>query len=271
MNNNVAVMETKEFTTPLGLKVRVVMIDDVPWFVGKDVAACLGYSNASKAVMTHVYEEDKRKTMVNIADSQNGNVSKGATTTTLINESGLYSLVLSSKLETAKEFKHWVTSEVLPSIRKHGAYMTDETLEQALLSPDFLIKLATELKKEKEERQRLEGKVQEMTPKVNFATALLQDDNACITLGDYARHISGLGYPVSVKTIHKLFRDKGWLLSSEKNWNKPTQEMITAGYLTSREKLIYCNDGYGRMGKIVIVPLITPKGQEYFMQKLGVL
>lgn len=119
-----------ENTTPLGLKVRVVMIDDVPWFVGKDVAACLGYSNASKAVMTHVYEEDKRKTMVNIADPQNGNVSKGATTTTLINESGLYSLVLSSKLETAKEFKHWVTSEVLPSIRKHGAYMTDETLDQ---------------------------------------------------------------------------------------------------------------------------------------------
>lgn len=126
----IAVMETKEFTTPLGLKVRVVMIDDVPWFVGKDVAACLGYSNASKAVMAHVYEEDKRKTMVNIADSQNGNVSKGATTTTLINESGLYSLVLSSKLETAKEFKHWVTSEVLPSIRKHGAYMTDDILDQ---------------------------------------------------------------------------------------------------------------------------------------------
>lgn len=263
-NKNLAVMETKEFTTPLGLKVRVVMIDGNPWFVGKDVAECLGYKDVNKAVAMHVMSEDKRL-------NDKTSPSFGQRGATLINESGLYSLVLSSKLETAKEFKHWVTSEVLPSIRRHGAYMTDETLEQALLSPDFLIKLATELKKEKEERQRLEGKVQEMTPKVNFATALLQDDNACITLGDYARHIAGLGYPVSVKTIHKLFRDKGWLLSSEKNWNKPTQEMITAGYLTSREKLIYCNDGYGRMGKIVIVPLITPKGQEYFMQKLGVL
>ena len=188
-----------------------------------------------------------------------------------IPENMVYRLGFKASNEVAQAFQAKLADEVIPSIRKHGAYMTDETLEQALLSPDFLIKLATELKKEKEERQRLEGKVQEMTPKVNFATALLQDDNACITLGDYARHIAGLGYPVSVKTIHKLFRDKGWLLSSEKNWNKPTQEMITAGYLTSREKLIYCNDGYGRMGKIVIVPLITPKGQEYFMQKLGVL
>ena len=198
-NNNVAVMETKEFTTPLGLKVRVVMIDGNPWFVGKDVAECLGYKNTAKAIRDHVQEEDKLTERIVQAGQTRAFV--------VINESGLYSLVLSSKLETAKEFKHWVTSEVLPSIRKHGAYMTDETLEQALLSPDFLIKLATELKKEKEERQRLEGKVQEMTPKVNFATALLQDDNACITLGDYARHIAGLGYPVSVKTIHKLFRD----------------------------------------------------------------
>ena len=188
-----------------------------------------------------------------------------------IPENMVYRLGFKASNEVAQAFQAKLADEVIPSIRKHGAYMTDETLEQALLSPDFLIKLATELKKEKEERQRLEGKVQEMTPKVNFATALLQDDNACITLGDYARHIAGLGYPVSVKTIHKLFRDKGWLLSSEKNWNKPTQEMITAGYLTSRQKLIYCNDGYGRMGKVVIVPLITPKGQEYFMHKLGVL
>lgn len=118
----IAVMETKEFTTPLGLKVRVVMIDGNPWFVGKDVAECLGYSNARDAFSNHVFDEDKG---VAKCDTLGGKQNM-----TIINESGLYSLVLSSKLETAKDFKHWVTREVLPSIRKHGAYMTDETLDQ---------------------------------------------------------------------------------------------------------------------------------------------
>ena len=112
-----------ENTTPLGLKVRVVMVDGNPWFVGKDVAECLGYSNPRDAINKHVFKEDKH--CVAICDAIGR-----SRQTTVINESGLYSLVLSSKLETAKEFKHWVTSEVLPSIRKHGAYMTDETLDQ---------------------------------------------------------------------------------------------------------------------------------------------
>lgn len=111
-----------ENTTPLGLKVRVVMIDGNPWFVGKDVAECLGYRDTKDALRRHVLTDDKLKGCFT-SSGQRRNM-------TIINESGLYSLVLSSKLETAKEFKHWVTSEVLPSIRKHGAYMTDETLEQ---------------------------------------------------------------------------------------------------------------------------------------------
>ncbi|MCI7055897.1 MAG: hypothetical protein MR959_03270 [Selenomonas bovis] len=106
------------FNNPEFGQVRTVVVDDEPWFVGKDVAVALGYSNASKAVMMHVDSEDKRKEMLE-ADSQNGNV---VTATMLINESGLYSLVLSSKLPTAKKFKHWVTSEVLPTIRKTGSY-----------------------------------------------------------------------------------------------------------------------------------------------------
>ena len=131
-----------ENTTPLGLKVRVVMIDGNPWFVGKDVAECLGFKNTKHAIKAHVEETDKRIFKGSDLRPLENNIPKHAlpfTFTradipnrglTIINESGLYSLVLSSKLETAKEFKHWVTSEVLPSIRKHGAYMTDETLEQ---------------------------------------------------------------------------------------------------------------------------------------------
>ena len=113
--------ELQIFDNPEFGKIRGLMIDDDPWCVGKDVAVALGYSNPSKAVVVHVDGEDKRFVMVDIADSQNGNVPVGQTKTAIINESGLYSLILSSKLPTAKRFKHWVTSEVLPAIRKTGA------------------------------------------------------------------------------------------------------------------------------------------------------
>lgn len=117
MKNKIEIFENSEFGT-----VRALEIDGEPWFVGRDVALILGYSNASKAVSMHVDNEDKLFKMLDIADSQNGNVSKGQSKTAFINESGLYSLILSSKLPKAKEFKRWVTNEVLPSIRKTGGY-----------------------------------------------------------------------------------------------------------------------------------------------------
>ena len=123
MENNVQIFNNEEFG-----KIRIVNVNNEPWFVGRDVAEALGYSNASKAVMTHVDDEDKTFSMVDIADSQNGNVSVGQTKTALINESGLYSLVMSSKLESAKKFKKWVTSEVLPTIRKTGGYVNSDEL-----------------------------------------------------------------------------------------------------------------------------------------------
>lgn len=108
-------------------KIRTVIINGEPWLIGKDVAVALGYSNASKAVSVHVDEEDKQFIMLDIADSQNGNALKGKSKTTIINESGMYALIFSSKLESAKRFKHWVTSEVLPSIRKTGGYQIPKT------------------------------------------------------------------------------------------------------------------------------------------------
>lgn len=111
--------EIKLFTNKEFGEIRTMNIDEEPWFVGKDVAEALGYSNASKAVSTHVGEEDRILKVLE-ADSQNGNVVK--TQTALINESGLYALIFGSKLESAKRFKHWVTSEVLPAIRKTGSY-----------------------------------------------------------------------------------------------------------------------------------------------------
>lgn len=128
--------ELKIFEHPDFGALRTVTIDDEPYFVGKDVAEVLGYSNPQKAIRDHVDDDDK---------GVNEMVTPGGIQSTVfINESGLYSLILGSKLPGAKKFKRWVTSEVLPSIRKHGAYMTDETIEQVLSDPDTIIRLATQ-------------------------------------------------------------------------------------------------------------------------------
>lgn len=129
--------------------IRLVMLNNEPWFVGKDIAKALGYERATKAIQSHVDYEDKDA--IPIRDSI-GRMQK----TPIINESGLYSLIISSKLETAKRFKHWITSEVIPSIRKHGAYMTPETLHKALSDPDNLIQLLQTLKSEQARNKELQ-------------------------------------------------------------------------------------------------------------------
>lgn len=143
------------FNNPEFGQIRTVEVGGEPWLVGKDVSQALGYSNPSKAIIDHVDEEDKRFEMLLVSGSRNGNLVK----TAIINESGLYSLVLSSKLPGAKKFKRWVTSEVLPSIRKHGAYITPDTLERLITSPDFGIKLLTALKDEQDKRKSLEAEL----------------------------------------------------------------------------------------------------------------
>ena len=131
-------------------EIRVIMINAIPWFVGRDVAAALGYGKGkslNNAVSKHVDNDDKVVTeMMTPSGKQN---------TIVINESGLYSLILSSKLPTAQKFKRWVTSEVLPSIRKYGAYMTPETIEKVLYNPEFIINLASQLKAEQEKNEAL--------------------------------------------------------------------------------------------------------------------
>ena len=142
MDNNIKVFENSEFG-----KVRTVILNDEPWFIGKDVTDILGYQNGSRDINRHVDEDDRQNYQNGTFESNRGMA--------IINESGLYSLILSSKLPTAKKFKRWVTSEVLLSIRKHGAYMTEDTIKKAMTEPDFIIKLATELKKEQEQNKQL--------------------------------------------------------------------------------------------------------------------
>lgn len=166
--------ELQVFNNPEFGEVRTIEIDGEPWFVGRDVAIALGYSNTRDALDRHVDDEDKN-TVVN-PDGNRGNPNM-----TIINESGLYSLVLSSKLSSAKKFKRWITHEVIPSIRKHGAYMTPQTLEQALLSPDFLMQLAQRLKEEQQARKEAEYNAhlldldnRRMQPKADYFDALVE-------------------------------------------------------------------------------------------------
>ena len=153
-------METKDiqvFSNPEFGSLTTIMIDNKPWFIGNEVARLLGYENTRDALQKRVDEEDKNTVAIRDGN-QRGNPNK-----TIINESGLYSLILSSKLPSAKKFKHWVTSEVLPTIRKHGVYMTDEAIEKAILNPDFIIQLATQLKEEKQKRLEAEQRNTELS------------------------------------------------------------------------------------------------------------
>lgn len=162
LSENIKIFNNAEFG-----EIRVMLIDDDPWFVGKDIAMALGYNNPQKAIRDHVDEQDRG---VNEMDTPGGKQP-----IIIINESGLYSLIFSSKLESAQRFKHWVTHEVLPSIRKHGMYMTDNLLETAIANPDFVIGLIQNMKAEKEKSAALQmqnkqlcEKNEEMQPKADY-------------------------------------------------------------------------------------------------------
>ena len=151
-----------------GNKVRTVLIDDEPYFVGKDVAEILGYKRQVKAINDHVEPEDKREDIVNISQSSQ---SGRAELTLLITEAGIYDLIFNSQLDSARRFKRWVTSEVLPTIRKHGMYATEELLN----NPDLLIQVATQLKEERTGRLLAEQQVQELKPKATYYDLILQN------------------------------------------------------------------------------------------------
>lgn len=244
--------ELQIFNHPDFGQVRTVTINDEPWFVGKDVADVLGYSNSRKALADHVSEDDKRDG-VTIRDAIGREQNP-----VLINESGLYSLILSSKLPGAKEFKRWVTSEVLPSIRKHGAYMTPETLQAAILNPDTMIQLCQQLKNEQDKNReltvvnsRLTVENQIMQPKAEYFDDLV-DRNLLTNFRETAKE---LNYPpkkfVEFLISHKyIYRDKRGKLLPYENKND--------GLFEVRECF---NEKTKWSGTQTIV---TPKGRETF-------
>lgn len=244
MENKIQIFENTEFGS-----IRTLEIDSEPYFVGKDVAEVLGYNNPQKALRDHIDDEDRT---VNELFTVNG--TKGI----LINESGLYSLILSSKLPSAKKFKRWVTSEVLPSIRKHGAYMTQETIEQAILNPDTLIKLATALKDEQTKNKQLQAVNSElkvdnqiMKPKAEYFDELV-DRNLLTNLRETAKQLEIKQKDFISFLLEKkyLYRDKRGKLMPYANKNNGLFEIKE----TFNEKTQWSGTQ----------TLVTPKGRETF-------
>lgn len=228
--NDIQIFENSEFG-----KIRTLKINGEPWFVGKDIAENLGYTESAKAVRKYVDSEDKGVSKMDTPGGKQDII--------IINESGLYSLVLSSKLPSAKAFKKWVTSEVLPSIRKHGAYMTEQVLEEVTKNPDFMIGLLQKLKAEKQKNEELQTavmaqsrQISEMKPKASYYDIVLNcKDLVSVTqiAKDYGKSAQWLNNFLAEKKI-QFKRNKNWLLY---------QKYSEAGYASTKTQIFNGRDG----------------------------
>ncbi len=255
--NELQIFKNEELGT-----IRLVVIEDEVWFVGKDVAMALGYTDLTHCITDHVDDEDR----VNSKTRGQNDPEFGQRGTWLINESGLYSLVLSSKLPTAKKFKRWVTNEVLPSIRKHGMYATDELLN----NPDIAIAAFTALKEEREKNAalttavgKLEAKVEEDKPKVLFAQAV-ETAKTSILIGELAKLLRQNGIETGQRRLFEQLRQEGYLMKSGSSYNMPTQRSMEMGLFEVKESIINNPDGTIKINKTTKV---TGKGQTYFINK----
>lgn len=234
-----------------GTNIRTVMVEDEPMFVGKDVSDVLGYKNGSRDINRHVDEDDKLKYRIGTAGQMREQL--------LINESGVYALIFGSELDSAKRFKKWVTSEVLPNIRKHGMYAKDEILD----NPDLLIATATRLKEEKEKRLALEAENAIMQPKAVFADAV-NVSNQTILVGDLAKLISQNGIQIGQNRLFRWMRENGYLHKQGSQYNRPTQRYMDQGLFKVKESSHANADG---SVKLTFTTKVTGKGQQYFVNK----
>lgn len=249
--HNLKIFKNSEFG-----EIRIVPINNEPWFIGSEIAKILSYTNPSKAIRDHVDQEEKLTERIVLA-GQGRDV-------TIINESGLYSLILSSKLPTAKKFKRWVTSEVLPAIRKHGAYLTEQKVEEILTNPDTIIKLATQLKEEREARKQAEQLIEAQKPKVIFAEAVSASKTS-ILVGELAKILRGNGIPIGQRRFFQWLRENGYLIKRKgTDYNMPTQRSMELGLFEIKEGSYVNGDGVNVITK---TPKITGKGQNYFVNK----
>lgn len=231
-------------------EVRSLLLNNEPWFVGKDVAEILSYSNTRKALTDHVDTEDKMDG-VTIRDSIGRNQKP-----VLINESGLYSLVLSSKLPSAKKFKRWVTSEVLPALRKTGQYQVKELSGSELMAKALIEAQNVLAAKDKQ--------IEEMKPKVVFADAVATSHTS-ILVGELAKILKQNGIEMGQKRLFAWLREKGYLIKRQgTDYNMPTQKAMDLGLFEIKEGSYVNGSGVNITTK---TPKVTGKGQQYFINK----
>lgn len=245
--NELQVFKNQEFGS-----VRTLTLNDEPWFVGKDVAEALGYKNTKDALAKHVDSEDKE-----ILKSQNATLenipNRGVT---VVNESGLYSLVLSSKLPSAKKFKRWVTSEVLPALRKTGQYQVKELSGQELMAKALIEAQSVLAAKDKQ--------IEQMKPKVVFADAVATSHTS-ILVGELAKILKQNGIDMGQKRLFAWLREKGYLIKRQgTDYNMPTQKAMELGLFEIKEGSYVNGSGVNITTK---TPKITGKGQQYFINK----
>ena len=235
-------------------EVRTILVNDEPYFVGKDVASVLGYSNTKDALSRHVDLEDKMGSRITTSGQSRE--------MTIINESGLYSLILKSKLPSAKKFKRWVTIEVLPAIRKHGGYLTPEKVEEALLNPDTIIQLATQLKEERTGRLIAEQKIAEYEPKISYLDSILSSTDS-VTISQIAADY-GMSPQQMNKLLHKLGIQKKvgnqWLLCKKHMNQGYTKSHTTEIPKADGGTKIVMNTKWTQKGRLFIYELLKKEG-----------
>lgn len=231
-------------------EVRSLLINSEPWFVGRDVAEVLGYKKPENAIANHVDDDDKTTTLIQ------GIGSNYKSKTMIINESGLYCLVLSSKLPSAKKFKRWVTSEVLPALRKTGQYQVKELSGQELMAKALIEAQSVLAAKDKV--------IEEMKPKVVFADAVATSHTS-ILVGELAKILKQNGIDMGQKRLFAWLREKGYLIKRQgTDYNMPTQKAMDLGLFEIKEGSYVNGSGVNITTK---TPKVTGKGQQYFINK----
>ena len=249
--------ELQIFKNPEFGEIRTIEVNNQPWFVGKDVADILGYRNGSRDINNHVEEEDRLKYQIGTAGQLREQ--------TLINESGLYSLILSSKLPKAKEFKRWVTSDVLPTIRKTGGYINgSEAMSDSEIMAKALLVAQKTIEANKEKINQLMSDNERMKPKALFVDAVANSDGT-ILIGELAKLIKQNGYDIGQKRLFAWMRENGYLIKQKgSSYNMPTQRAMEMGLFKIKESSIVQPDGAVRLTRTVKV---AGKGQQYFINK----
>jgi anti-repressor protein len=237
-----------------GKEVRTIQRNGETWWVLKDVCGVLELSNA-RMIADRLDEDDV--SLAYVTDSMGRRQQ-----TNIVNESGLYNVILRSDKPEAKKFKRWVTHEVLPQIRRHGAYITTSKLEEIMNDPDSWIKLLTALKEERQEKERLQLQVAQDKPKVVFADAVSVSDGT-ILIGELAKILKGNGIEIGQNRLFERLRQDGFLIKRKgTDYNAPTQKAMELGLFKVKETAITHSDGHVTISKTTKV---TGKGQQYFV------